>query len=335
MSLWLVRAGSLGEQEAKCLKDNFVTIGWTDLPDLSRVSTREELKKVYCELYPNEKNGAVNNRVGQIWSFSKSITPGSLVALPLKSSPFIAFGEIVEGYKYTKNYGDEIRHILPVKWINKEISRTLFDQNILYSFGAFMTVCKIQRDNAEEKVKSILFGKKIALETSILEAEEDKAIFNMLEISKNQIFDFLNTNFKGHKLEILVESIIQAQGYVTDRTDKGADGGADILAGKGPMGFSSPRLLIEVKSGSSPVGIDVVDRLRGALDKFGADQGVLVSLNGYKAGLKKQCREAFFKIRLWDQNDLIEELFKVYDKLPEAIQGEIPLQQAWSLVVKE
>jgi restriction system protein len=335
MALWLVRAGRAGEQETNCLTENFVTIGWTDLPDLSSFSTKEELKKIYSEMYPNEKSGAVNNRVGQIWSFSKNILPGNIVALPLKSSPFIAFGEVTSEYKYTKKYGDGIRHILPVKWLNKEVPRQSFDQNLLYSLGAFMTVCQIQRDGAEEKVKNVLFGKKLSINKQVIDLDEDKAAFDLAEISRNQIVDYLNNNFKGHKLEELIEAILQAQGYTTDRAAKGNDGGADILAGKGEMGFGSPRLLVEVKTEDTPIGINVVDRVRGALDKFNADYGLIISLNGFKVGLKKQCREAFFKIRLWDQNDLINELINVYDKLPESIQVEIPLQQTWSLALKD
>ncbi|MCM2354390.1 MAG: restriction endonuclease [Pseudobdellovibrio sp.] len=335
MALWLVRAGSRGQQEQKCLDNDFVTIGWNDLPDLSKFESREALKEKYALTYPSEKEGAVNNRVGQVWHFSHSIKYGDLVALPLKSAPFIAFGEVKKTYQYTNKFGEDIRHIIPVKWLNKEVARKQFDQGLLYSFGAFMTVCRVERNHAEEKVRAVLDGKRPPQISYVDDATDTSSIIDLIEVSKNQIAEFINQNFKGHALEGLVEAILQAQGYVTDRTPAGADGGADILAGSGPMGFSSPRLLVEVKSGDASIGIETVDRLRGALEKFGADHGLLVSLSGYKSGVKKQCRDAYFKIRLWDQDDLLTALFKSYDSLPEAMQAQIPLQRSWTLVLDD
>ena len=43
-------------------------------------------------------------------------------------------------------------------------------------------------------------------------------------------------------------------------------------------------------------------------------------------GLKKMARLSFFSVRLWDANDLIEAIFKNYDRLPEELQSELPSQ---------
>jgi len=49
MSVWLVRAGSRGEQEEGALSKNVVTISWEELPDLSKVKTKEELSELYIK----------------------------------------------------------------------------------------------------------------------------------------------------------------------------------------------------------------------------------------------------------------------------------------------
>jgi len=201
MSLWLVRAGSHGQQEDRCLENGFVTIGWTDLPDLSKFKSREELKSAYAKQYPAEKEGAIINRVGQIWNFSHEIKPGDLVSLPLKSAPFIAFGEVKETYKFDNRFGNDIRHVLPVKWMNKEVPRKAFDQSTLYSFGAFMTVCRIQRNNAEEKVRAILGGKPAKDES--IETDEG-ATPNLLDLARAQISGHIASHFKGTLLKSLL-----------------------------------------------------------------------------------------------------------------------------------
>jgi restriction system protein len=334
MALWLVRAGKYGEQQDACLNNNIVTIGWNDLPDLTSISDWTNLKELYRKTYPDEKEGTVKNRAGQVFAFAHKIKEGDLVVLPIKGEPFISIGEVKNKYQFTKKYGNDVRHAIPVEWLNKEIPRSRFDQDLLYSFGAFMTVCQIDRNDAEARVRAILKSKNVQSQENN-EFNDDDTEYDLAGNSRDQIYKQISKKFKGHALEELVEAILQAQGFITNRTDKGADGGADILAGSGILGFESPRILVEVKSEDGAIGGDVIDRMRGALDKFSADYGLCVSLNGFKQGVKKQNRNAYFKIRLWDSVDLIDNILKFYDKLPESIQAELPLQKTWVYVPSE
>ena len=69
---------------------------------------------------------------------------------------------------------------------------------------------------------------------------------------------------------------------------EGPDGGADILAGAGTLGFGAPRLCVEVKSGETPVDRSTVDKLLGAVTKFGAQEGLFVSWSGFKSNVHKK-----------------------------------------------
>ena len=141
--------------------------------------------------------------------------------------------------------------------------------------------------------------------------------------------------FKGHNLTRLVEAVLQAQGYTTYRSPEGADGGADILAGSGPLGFSSPRLCVEVKSESTPIDRPTVDKLLGAVTKFGADQGLFVSLSGFKSTVQKELASSFFRVRLWTQKELLEQVFAHYEQLDEDLRAELPLKRVWMVAVPE
>jgi len=46
--------------------------------------------------------------------------------------------------------GSPYCHYRDVDWLAKDIPRDRFDQDILYSLGAFMTVCRINKNNAFE-----------------------------------------------------------------------------------------------------------------------------------------------------------------------------------------
>jgi restriction system protein len=132
-----------------------------------------------------------------------------------------------------------------------------------------------------------------------------------------------------------VNEILKAQGYRTELAQPGPDEGIDIIAGQGKMGFDSPRLVVQVKSEQGQIGVGELDKLRGLLQKFGADQGLYVSWGGFKANVDKESRKIFFQIRIWDSDDLLSALFENYEKLSEDIQAEIPLKKIWTLVLPE
>jgi restriction system protein len=182
-----------------------------------------------------------------------------------------------------------------------------------------------------EKLSSITRKK-----TNVIEdASEETADTDLEELARDQIAKVISAKFKNHDFTRLVEAILNAQGYTTYRSPEGSDGGADILAGAGPLGFSSPRLCVEVKSEDSPIDRPTVDKLLGAVTKFGAEEGLFVSWSGFKSNVIKEMAPSFFKVRLWTQKELLEQLFIHYDKFDEDLKAELPLKRIWTVTVQE
>ena len=155
------------------------------------------------------------------------------------------------------------------------------------------------------------------------------------DAARDQIAQLIAARFKGHGLTRLVEAILKAQGYVTYRSPEGADGGADILAGAGPLGFANPRLCVEVKSENSPIDRPTVDKLLGAVTKFGAQEGLFVSWSGFKTNVQKELAASFFRVRLWTQKELLEALFAYYDHLDDDLKAELPLKRIWTVATQD
>jgi len=154
----------------------------------------------------------------------------------------------------------------------------------------------------------------------------------LIEQSRARIRSFITQRFRAAELERLVVALLEAEGYSTHRTPAGPDGGVDVLAGRGPMGFDPPHLCIQVKSRGRPVDVRVVRELQGAMSRFKADRGLLVSWSGFTPHARKEARQVWFQIRLWDSDDVLGALFKYYDRLPEDIRAELPLRRLWILV---
>jgi len=335
MTVWLVRAGKYGEREDFALAHNVAAIGWDELSDLSVLKTRKMLASLLQQTYPAEKAKTLINWESQIWPVIQGMKPGDLIAMPLKHRSVIAIAEVSGSYRFIADNPDRTKHTIPVReW--REFPRNQFEQDLLYSLGSAMTVCRLQRHQAEERIRAIWAGK-VAVQKApepVGAAESDLPI-DVEQFALDQIIDYIRRKFKGHGLPRLVGAVLEAQGYQIRVSPEGADGGVDILAGRGPLGFDSPRLAVQVKSGDSPVDVGVLRELSGVITNFGADLGLVVSWGGFKSSVEKESARLFFKIRLWDAGHLVRMLQDYYEQLPADIQAELPLKRIWGLVEEE
>ena len=339
MTIWVARAGKYGERENLALEEGRAFIGWPELGDLSKLKSSEEIQKLLEREYPDDvKLGTVKNHASQIFNFIRSMKIGDKFALPLKSRPAIAFGRIAGEYEYLADNPEDARHSRKIEWLKGEpIPRSAFDQDILYSFGSSLTVFRVIKNNAEERVNSVIAGKrkpKIQSKTdSTIAATEEDETFDLAQIARQQVSDLIGRKFKGHRMENLVAAVLTAQGFEVRVNKKiGADGGADILAGGGPMGFDEPRLCVQVKSTDTAIGSKDYDELKGVMQKFGAVHGLFVSWGGFKGSVEDEAKRDFFSIRLWNAEKLISEIQEVYSNLPTDLRSELPMQQIWMLM---
>lgn len=332
MKLWTVRAGRHGQQEQICLDEKLITIGWDNLPDLKIFKTRNDLFDAYQEIY-QQGNVKASITVGQIWRFANEIAVGDLVALPSKFQPVIHIGKVSGEYNHEQK--QDIIHWRKVSWL-QTIPRAAFDQDLLYSFGSLLTVSQVSREKAAERVLALIEGKKVPTTTKAdtfsIEAEED---FNVERFAKDQIIKVIDRRFKGHDFAKLVEQILQAQGYTTQLSSPGADGGLDILAASGTLGFEQPRICVQVKSTTSQVDVKILRELQGVMRKVKAELGLLVSWSGFNNKVLSEAKEEFFFIRLWTADNILENIFKYYDKFSDEFKAELPLKRFWLLVDDE
>ena len=345
MAVWLIRGGSHGEYEAKFIQDSRVYVTWDDLDlDLSRLSERSELVAAMTQRYPEAKPKGILNWASQVWPFAHEIRVGDLVILPLKSQRAIQVGKITGDYHFDAQGPNPYYHWRPVEWIAEAVPRANFGQDLLHTFGAFMTICRVQRNNAQARIAAMQANdwkpESIAAATKPENSGSDESVDaedipDLEEAARDQIAQLINARFKGHGLTRLVDGILRAQGYVTYRSPEGADGGADILAGAGHLGFGVPRLCVEVKSESSPVDRPTVDKLLGAVTKFGAQEGLFVSWGGFRTNVQRELATSFFRVRLWTQKELLENLFAHYERLDEDLKAELPLKRIWSVAATD
>lgn len=351
MTAWVVRGGSLGENEAFALKNNLATVAW-EVPDLSGCQSREDVRALVDQLYPNDTPSRRGAQAGQLWAFRGSIEPGDVVVMPLKTkSGYLALGRCSGTYRHDPQVAPGQRHQLPVDWSDEPVSKVGIKDDLLYSLGAIRTVFSPSRNNAAARLEAVLItgtdpGNNAAPATTASTTTHapspspanhddtditDPELVPTLEAIKDRIRTHLVENFAGHKLTRLVADILEALGFECIVSPAGPDGGVDILAGTGPLGLDSPTLIVEVKSEPTPVGAPVVRGLHSAMTQYQADQALLVAWGGVTGPASREFATARTRLRIWDADELLDRLFATYDKLPTTTRASLPLKMAWVL----
>jgi restriction system protein len=340
MALWMVRSGRHGEGDELALSASVVGIGWPDAGDLSDVTSTDELRARLTQHYPDAKPSTIANWVGQVDAFQRKIQIGDLVALPLKSMPAVAFGRVVGGYRYVPDAPPQMRHQRAVQWFREDIPRDAIPQDILYSLGAFLTVCRIQRNDAEVRIRVLLQSPLAPRPAGPSEEQPATDLVrqpevDLVELSRDQIRRRLADRFSGHDLARLVGALLEAEGLFVQVSPPGPDGGVDILAGEGGMGFDGAGLAVQVKSGGVVVDAPTLRELQGVMANFGATRGLMVSWGGFTKTARAEARRLFFQLRLWDADDVIQRVEERYDRLPQEMQTDLPLRRIWTLVADD
>ena len=348
MSLWLIRGGSYGEHEDKFINDERVYLTWEDLGtvDMTGIDNYEGIKEAVQKNYPGESSRRLGNWSGQIWAFVVGMKIGDWVVMPRKNKGCIAIAEIISPYKYDATGVVPYRQFREVRWLKTDIPRSNFDQDLLYSFGAFLTVCEIKRNDAEARVRKLVLsgsrtgtGNQTIVSTTADPSNEPVAEseppIDLEQLAIDGIANLIIRKFKGHGMARLVEAILKAQGFTTYLSPEGPDKGIDILAASGAFGFDKPRICVQVKSGDGQVDRPEFTQLIGAMQTTQADQGLFVSWSGFKSTVEKEVPANFFKVRLWNQSDIVTQLLAVYDQLDNEIKSEIPLKRIWTITSPE
>lgn len=317
MAVWVVHAGAHGEFEQFAIDNAVVGVDFGLPKGVTQYPSREVLRQRLQN----------DNAANQLWRFAHDLQVGETVVLPCKLSRLVAVGKVTGDYRYEADF--QFPHVRPVKWDAVDIPRHNFDQDLLYSFGGMLTVFQVNRANAQERIDRVVRihrGEKPAdVALPIAVAEDESADFDLDTAISDRIAERVRQKFTGHRLEYLVESILKAEGYTTLQTRRGADGGVDVVAGKGQMGFGEPRLCVQVKSGVAPANVETYRGLQANLRNIGASHGLLVSLSDFTRDVRNENERSFFQIRLWGPAELVRNLLDTYDRLPADIRADIPL----------
>jgi restriction system protein len=218
--LWLVRLGKNGEFEPDALDKSLLSIGFNMTADLSGAKDRDAVLGVIKTIWPDAKARTQGNFAAQVNQFVNTMAVGDIVVSPLKTLSKMGISEVTGPYQRLANG----RPARAVKWLATDIARDDFKQDLLYSFGAIMTVCEVQRHDALKRVIAVAKSGKdpgdgatpdLSSKSQVtggMVGEEVDQMVNLELIARDQIERRISSVFTGHGFTNLIAEILTAQG---------------------------------------------------------------------------------------------------------------------------
>ncbi|MXW94452.1 MAG: hypothetical protein F4110_14815 [Acidimicrobiaceae bacterium] len=153
---WLTRAGRHGEREDFVLEHGLAGTGWADLPDLSGISSRGEMKDMIRRLLPGRSKMSVANYSGQLWALRAHVSIGDLVVLPRKKTRQIAIGVVTREYWYRDDPDPGRRHVASVDWKRTDVPWEAAHEDLRNSLSSLRTICAVKCDDGAQRLRDLM-----------------------------------------------------------------------------------------------------------------------------------------------------------------------------------
>jgi MoxR-like ATPase len=159
--VWVIRAGSEGQNEALALQEGVAVLGWAELGRLSAEMSLDDLKDKIRSA-GEERAPSIAAQAGQIYRFMHEVQDEDLVILPLRRrSNHVAVGRVAGPYLYREDApfsGTDAKNTRAVEWLAAEIPYDRFDPDLREAFGQRGTLSEISKPNAAERIVDVLEG---------------------------------------------------------------------------------------------------------------------------------------------------------------------------------
>lgn len=219
------------------LANNVISIGWSQLGDVSKMS-RESLIEAVTLAYPDRPNATKSLFVNMLWSFYHEISLGDIIIARKGRKTLAAIGNVIKTGFFAPGRnpllaspGRSHPNFLSVEWASQP--RDKIFTNIVFPMHSVYEI-------TEEQYHSLVEGSIIEAVPSPNDSVEDQSAFVLEKYLEDFIVSNFETIFKG-KLKIYEDAEgLDGQQYATDI------GPIDILAIE-PT--SNSFVVIELKKG--------------------------------------------------------------------------------------
>lgn len=190
-----------------------VCIGWSNMGDLSDISSKEELSSRYDKFFDKNPRGKGQD-VGQVWRFLNDMQIGDYVIFAENSVFHI--GRVESDYCYDdtvySEQSEDYKNIRTVRWLKKNISRSVLSSNFHRSLMTAMSIFTL--NDYKSAVSDLLRGTYVKDEDRTeVEEETMDLIFNtgiQTKYERNRIVFGAPGTGKSYKLKADCEDMMNS-----------------------------------------------------------------------------------------------------------------------------
>lgn len=322
---WMVRAGNENELIEQFTSQDWSAIGWPEMGDLSKLDTREAIKKRYADAYEKASKSKRAVNAGQLHRFVNVVESGDLIVTYDKSTREYHVGTVTGGYEYEATGSDSrYPHVRPIEWTDT-IDRDDFTQPAKNTLGGTLTVFSL--DDILSELNELLTGERPDETAEPEEEEETPPFYVDVESKSDELISDLVAHIDPEEFEDLVAAVLRAMGYEASTTGGGSDHGIDVIAHPDALGFDDPLVKVQVKQRSSRTGSGSLRDFIGTLSA--GEKGLFVSTGGYTSDAKAEAARTDRRVTLVDREDFIDLLIEHYEDVETEYRNLIPLKRVY------
>jgi restriction system protein len=323
-NVWMIRAG-----EGGFLIDEFakgvVAIGW-ELGDLSQFRSRDELKKAYRQVYPQQKPGKVAAAVAVIYKFCNVIEKGDPVVSYDRGTREYLVGKITSDYYFKIGVIRDYPHLRDVSWEDR-VSRDVLTVGTRNSLGSTLSLFSISPE-AWEDFEAARSGEKRVVE---LGEKTEQIDFEQIKRSReDEAHESLKDKlleFDEYQMQELLATVLRAMGFKTRVSPRGPDRGVDVFASPDGLGLQEPRIKAEVKHRGGAIGAQELRSFIGGLRP--GDRALYLSTGGFSKDAKYEADRSNIPLTLIDLDGLAQLVEQQYESFDSDGRGLLPLTKIY------
>lgn len=325
MSAWIVRAGKGGVKASDWIADSYIAIYWN--LDGARISdlTKEQIKRLYRNLFPDASRQSIASSSGMIYRFGHEITEGSTVVVYDPSTRFYHLGTVSGKCCFmpsNESDDDDGSYRRAVQW-KSTVSRDALSARAKHSLGSISTLFMVSDDTLRElqEASSRTASPALSLDD---DTDEDSSeareatIEDGIERIKDRVLQL-----DWSDMEHLAAGVLRSMGYKTTMTRRGSDGGRDIIASPDGLGLEAPRIIVEVKHRKGAIGAPTLRSFIGGLRS--TDSGLYVSTGGFTKDAMIEADRAVMPLKLLDLDQFVRLMVDNYDNADASMRAILPL----------
>ncbi|MFX4300305.1 restriction endonuclease [Pseudosulfitobacter pseudonitzschiae] len=325
--VWLIRPPKGGLHDDNAIESGIVTGEFGVREDLSDHIEYDAILQEVEISNPQLKASRIESLARQLDTLLNKMASGDLVVHPHNNRRSIAIGILLPDVVKDR---DE-RPAREVEWLRTDIAKTDIQPDMQYSFSSGLQICELTRNNAVTRVEAMVAdgrdpGPELKQTTAASLQDMSSA-----EIESHMWLRFasqIGSVFAGHDMACLAAALLEIDGYKVKVSMPGPDGGCDLMAGRGSLGFEAPTIAGQVKSGDIIVDDLTLQSLIGVVQSRGADRGLIVAWGGISGVVARELERMPCKFAYWDRREICRRFVEGYDKLPLWVRDRVSIRTA-------